>query len=90
MNVTDLYDTSRCPRGHRCESCGVEASDLAVTTADTMLGVLCLTMCERCAQATVSPPVAVGTAVRLVCQHCEHLGIDLDEMAAALDEGRDR
>jgi hypothetical protein len=32
--------------------------------------------------------VAVATAVRLVGQHCAHLGIDLDEMAAAMKGNR--
>jgi hypothetical protein len=36
----------------------------------------------------VVPPVSVGTAVRLVAQHCGHLGITVDEMAAALDGDR--
>ena len=81
----DLDDVSRCPRGHRCESCGTEHDDLEVRTADTPLGVLCVTLCPRCAAASSPPPVAIGTAVRLVAQHCEHLGIDVDQMAAALD-----
>jgi hypothetical protein len=51
------------------------------------IGVACLTMCPRCAGSEVVPPVSVGTAVRLVAQHCEHLGVDLDEMAAILDGG---
>ena len=79
-----LYETSGCPLGHRCESCGAESSDLSVATASTPLGVLCLTLCPRCAGSTVAPPVSVGTAFRLVAQHCGHLGIDLDEMAAQL------
>ena len=32
------------------------------------------------------PPVSVGTAVRLVAEHCGHLGITVDEMAAAAME----
>jgi hypothetical protein len=43
MNAVNLDDTSRCPLGGRCESCGVERDDLAVSTATTPLGVLCLT-----------------------------------------------
>lgn len=89
--AVDVYDTERCPLGVRCESCGVERADLAVATAETALGVLCLTLCSRCAGSGVAPPVSVGAAVRLVMQHCAHLGIDADEMAAALDEdGGDR
>lgn len=89
--AVDVYATDRCPLGVRCESCGVERDDLAVATAETPLGVLCVTLCPRCAGADVAPPVSVGTAVRLVMQHCAHLGIDADQMAAALaEDGDDR
>lgn len=80
----DLDDVSRCPLGHRCESCGVEAPDLEVTTAHTPLGVLCVSLCPPCMASGIAPPVAVTTAVRLVGQHCGHLGIDVDQMAALL------
>lgn len=86
----DLDDTTNCPLGHRCESCGDEDGALAVSTANTPLGVLCLTLCPVCAASDVAPPVSVGTAVRLVLQHCEHLGITADDMAAALRPGGDR
>ncbi|WP_103384234.1 hypothetical protein [Pseudonocardia dioxanivorans] len=82
MSRVDLHDTTGCPLGVRCESCGREAADLTVGTADTPLGVLCLTLCSRCAVPNIAPPIAVGTAVRLAAQHCQHLGITLDEMAA--------
>jgi hypothetical protein len=86
MNAVNLDDVSRCPLGVRCESCGVERDDLQVCTFELdRIGVACLTMCPRCAGSEVVPPVSVGTAVRLVAQHCEHLGVDLDEMAAILD-----
>lgn len=87
MNATevDVDDVSRCPLGHRCESCGTEHGGLKVRTAGTPLGVFCVTLCPRCAASDTPPPVAVGTAVRLVMQHCEHLDIDVDQMAAALD-----
>ncbi len=86
MSAVDLDDTSRCPLGRRCESCGAERDDLAVcTVALDRLGVACLTMCPRCAGSGVVPPVSVGTAVRLTMQHCLHLGIDADQMAAAME-----
>jgi hypothetical protein len=53
------------------------------------LGVACLTLCPRCADSGVVPPVSVGTAVRLTAQHCVHLGITVDAMDAIL-KGRDR
>lgn len=81
----DLDDVSRCPLGVRCESCGREGDDLAVCAVELgPLGRACLTLCPRCAGSDVTPPVSVGTAVRLVAQHCGHLGIDLDQMAAAI------
>ena len=84
--MIDLDDTSRCPLGVRCESCGAESADLAVVTvALDVLGVACLTMCPRCAGSGVAPPVSVDTAVRLVAERCGHLGITVDEMAAALE-----
>ena len=81
----NLDDTSRCPLGHRCESCGAERDDLAVSAATTPLGVLCLTLCPPCAAFGEMPRVAVGTASRLVLHHCMHLGITVDEMEAALE-----
>ena len=83
-----LEDTSRCPLGHRCESCGAERDDLAVSTAATLLGVLCLTLCPRCLAFGEMPRLTAGTAVRLVVQHCTHLGIDVNEMAEAMKEER--
>jgi hypothetical protein len=89
VSAVNLDDTSRCPRGARCESCGTEGDDLAVcTVALGRLGVACLTLCPRCAGSGVVPPVSVGTAVRLTAQHCGHLGITVDEMAAALEADR--
>ena len=53
MSAVELDDTSRCPLGHRCESCGIESADLAVTTVVLdVLGVACLTLCPRCAGST--------------------------------------
>jgi hypothetical protein len=87
--AVNLDDTSRCPLGRRCEACGAKRDDLDVATvALDVLGVACLTLCPRCAESGVVPPVSVGTAVRLVAEHCGHLGITLDEMAAEL--GTDR
>jgi hypothetical protein len=89
MAAVDLDDTTRCPLGIRCEACGAERDDLAVSTVPLgRLGVACLTLCPRCAGSGVVPPVSVGTAIRLTAQHCAHLGITVDEMAAALQCGR--
>lgn len=84
----NLDDTSNCPVGVRCESCGTESGNLAVETATSgRLGVLCLTLCRRCAAFDDIIPVSVSTAVRLVGQHCGHLRITLDDMAAELEAG---
>jgi hypothetical protein len=81
----DLDNTAGCPVGVRCESCGTEGGPLAVETASAArLGVMCLTLCRRCAAYDDQIPVSVSTAARLVGQHCAHLGIDLDQMAAAM------
>jgi hypothetical protein len=77
MMRADLDDTSRCPSGDRCEGCGV-TEELTVCTASTGAGVMCLTLCPSC----LPPAMAPVTAALLVGAHCEHLGIDLDEMAA--------
>ena len=86
MTAFDVFSTENCPVGFRCESCGDAAEDLVATTAETSLGVLCLTVCRRCGDSDMAPPVSVGTAVRLVLKHAEHLGITVDEMAAAIAE----
>lgn len=89
MNVDDLDSTANCPTGFRCESCGIESSDLAVGTAQFgRLGIACLTLCGDCGSSGVVPPVAVSTAVRLVGQHCGHLGIDFDTMADVIGRAR--
>lgn len=84
-----LDDTTNCPLGHRCESCGREGPSLAVETVRlSSLGVACLTLCRRCTAFDDVLPISVSTAARLVGQHCAHLGIDLDEMAAAMGEAQ--
>jgi hypothetical protein len=76
VTTPDLHGTNRCPLGARCECCGIERNDLAVVTSDLgSVGVACLTMCPSCAASAVTPPVAIGTAVRLVLQHAAHIGI---------------
>jgi hypothetical protein len=77
----DLDDTHRCPVGAACESCGT-ASDLGVAVLDCVMGVFCLTLCGRCVRAGRVPTVGLATAALMVLAHCEHLGIDLDRMAA--------
>jgi hypothetical protein len=76
-HAVDVDDTSRCPLGVRCESCGTERDDLTIATSCTDLGALCLTACPTCAAAIsrgTPLPVSVATAARLVAQHSRHLG----------------
>jgi hypothetical protein len=87
IGALDLDNTAGCPVGVRCESCGTEQGSLAVETASAGgFGVMCLTLCRGCAAFDQQLPLAVTTAARRVALHCGHLGIDLDQMAAALGE----
>lgn len=88
MNEDALHRTDTCPLGHRCESCGAERDDLTVATATTPLGVLCLTLCPRCAHSADPPPIAAATAARLVGHHCAHLGITVDDMQPDVRDAR--
>ena len=78
-----LDDTSNCPLGARCESCG-SADNRTVCTATTLVGVICLTLCDRCANSSLTPRLAAATAARFVLDHCSHLGIDADQMEALM------
>lgn len=87
--MIDLYLTTRCPRGVRCEACGSEAGLLAPWTVRINRGVFCLTLCPRCTGAVTREgaiPVADSTARRLVEQHCQHLEINTHQMGLILAE----
>lgn len=88
MTGRDVDDTTGCPLDERCENCGSrDEDDLAVATAETPVGVSCLTLCGPCADAGQVPePGGWSAAVARVLTHCEDLGIDADAMAAQLDE----
>lgn len=75
----DLDDTTGCRRGDRCQRCAT-ATGLAVCTAYAMGGMVCLTLCPTCDPPRLGPT----TAALMTLAHCEHLGIDLDRMAAQL------
>jgi hypothetical protein len=79
-----LGPSRRCPRGGRCQACGA-ARGLDVATYQTPVGVLCATVCRSCVAAGAAPPIrSWGQACERVDAHCQHLGIDLDQMAALL------
>jgi hypothetical protein len=88
MSHVDLDDTTNCPLWVLCGQCGATmwTARLAVATYETSIGVFCRTMCDRCV-ATSGPRygMALTEVAYLVMDHCEHLGIDLDQMAAALE-----
>lgn len=73
-----LDDTSRCPQADRCEVCRV-GHGLAVVTAETVVGVLCVTLCGPCVAAGRLPPVrSVPVAVERVLDHHLHTGTTAD------------
>jgi hypothetical protein len=81
-----LGPTVGCSHGRRCEACGA-ARDLDVATYQTPVGVFCATVCRPCVAAGNPPPIrSWGQACERVGAHCQHLGIDLDQMAALLAE----
>jgi hypothetical protein len=85
--MIDLGRTDRCPLGAVCESCG-GVEDLAVSTVETPVGVHCVTLCGACYIAGQVPSVAGWPAtVDAAGAHCLHLGIDADQMAAAMGAG---
>jgi hypothetical protein len=79
-----LGPSRRCPRAGRCQACGT-TRHLEVATYQTPVGVFCATVCDRCVDAGTAPPVRSWPgAVERVGAHCQHLGIDVDQMAALL------
>jgi hypothetical protein len=84
-----LGPSRRCPRAGRCEACGA-TRQLDVATYQTPVGVLCATVCGPCVDAGNPPPVRSWSgAVERVGAHCQHLGMDVDQMAALLHADND-
>lgn len=61
--MLDLDDTSRCPVGPECETCG-RLDELAVSTAETPEGMLCTTLCDVCEGHRGAPDLRAGVAER--------------------------
>lgn len=83
----DIDDTTRCPVAPECEVCfGQRGALLDVVTFGTPVGVYCATICEACEDDGLKPGRIGGwtQAVDRVLLHCAHLGIDADQMAAAM------
>ena len=79
----NLDDTANCPVGARCESCGT-ADPRSVHTATAPVGIVCLTLCARCAGSGLIPRLSAAGVARFVLDHCGHLGIDADQMEALM------
>jgi hypothetical protein len=78
--MVNLDDTRRCPVGPECESCG-RLDELAVSTADTPVGVLCMTICDACELIAVAPVLSPAEEATRVREHGEHLGVDVGLLA---------
>lgn len=76
----DLDDTTNCPPAVACEVCG-SAHGLRVVTVETIVGVYCVTLCAADRVRPVANKTSATQAVHRALDHCEHLGIDADEMA---------
>ena len=71
--MVNLDDTRRCPVGPECESCG-RLDELAVSTADTPVGVLCMTICDACELIAVAPVLSPAEEAIRVREHGAHVG----------------
>ena len=72
----DLYDAAvprprGCPAAAACESCAAP-DGLSVQEADTPVGVICLTLCDDCAEAGRTPRLSAADAVRRAMAHEQH------------------
>ena len=72
----DLYDAAvprpgGCPAAAACESCAAP-DELAVHEADTPVGVVCLTLCDDCAEAGRAPRLGFPAATRRALSHAQH------------------
>jgi hypothetical protein len=84
-----LGPSPRCSRADRCEACG-GTRGLEVATSQTPVGVFCATICDPCVDAGNPPPVrSWGQACERVADHCQHLGLGLDQMADLLEAERE-
>lgn len=69
----DPNDTTHCPRGQRCESCGADGPALRIAARTVLDRALCLTLCARCDSGGRLPNIQLSTAVKFVQQHAGHL-----------------
>lgn len=60
-----------CPAAAACESCATP-DGLSVHEADTPVGVICLTLCDDCADAGRTPSLSCPAAVLRAMAHEQH------------------
>ena len=82
--MVNLDDTSRCPVGPACENCG-RTDRLAVSTADTPAGVLCMTVCDACELIAVHPILSPAEEAARVLAHGQHVGVEVNPMTGKGD-----
>ena len=79
----DLDSTAHCPIEDACAGCGgspaLGGRVLDVVTAQSQVGVFCITVCARCSPEGWEMPLSWVTLQ--VLNHCGHLGISSDTMA---------
>ena len=71
----DPDDTAGCPRGTAASPAAPSTPSWPGHCHVPRSASLCLTLCPVCAAFDSPPPIALSTAVRLVAQHLEHLGV---------------
>jgi hypothetical protein len=82
--MVNLDDTRHCPVGPECESCG-RLDELAVSTADTPAGVLCMTVCDACELIAVHSVLSPAEETARVLAHGQHVGVKVDPMTGKGD-----
>jgi hypothetical protein len=82
--MVNLDDTRHCPAAPECEGCG-RLDELAVLTADTPDGVLCMTLCEACEVTGVLPILSPAEETARVLEHGQHVGVDVEQVTGEGD-----
>lgn len=83
--MIDLDSVEACELAARCAGCAAN-DGLAVQTATTPVGVVCLTLCPSCTDAGKLPRFGMAEGVKMSLEHCRHLGITADQMDAAMEQ----
>ncbi len=85
VQPSDLYAVTECPMGDKCEKCQSQLQ-LNLETVSTQMGIFCLTLCDECCEFERLPKFFPVQVVERVLEHCVHLGIDADRMAALMEQ----